>query len=157
MSATIRELRDLCDAALTGDRDERWDAMMHGGPLEPERIDVWEISSAPSGEPICQLSSYGKWPNGGIERVAVLARFVAAANPARVRELIREVDRPASRPVEGENERLRARLAQLEPVWIAARALQQSLTETAGDFTSGVALKQDLLWLAIDAAREPSK
>jgi hypothetical protein len=92
MSVTVRELRDLCDKALAGDRDERWDAMLQGGPLQPERVDIWTVSSAPSGEDICQLSSRGKWPDGGIARVRVLADYIAAANPATVRALIRTID-----------------------------------------------------------------
>jgi hypothetical protein len=64
------------------DRDTRWDAMLDGGPLNPERIDQWSVTSSPSGEPICSLTSEGHWPTPGLARVASLAEYIAAVPPA---------------------------------------------------------------------------
>ncbi len=84
-SETAERIDKLEAAALACDGDgydDRWDPMLHGGPLQPERIDEWKVTSAPSGEPICSLSSYGHWPIPGLDRVAVLARYIASIPPS---------------------------------------------------------------------------
>jgi len=84
-SEMAERLDKLETAALACDGDgydERWDPMLHGGPLRPERIDEWKVTSAPSGEPICSLSSYGHWPIPGLDRVAALARYIASIPPS---------------------------------------------------------------------------
>jgi hypothetical protein len=82
---TLDEVMRAAVACLGKDYDdERWDPMLQGGPLNPERIDEWTVTSSPAGEPICSLSSYGHWPVPGIERVANLAKYIASIPPGIV-------------------------------------------------------------------------